>query len=109
MSGTVVQASLEAYNDHDAAAFAACFATDGIIRSLPDNQVIAHGHEEIKARYLSLFNRYPQVKAMVDKRVEEGSLVMDFEVISGKEQPAKALGVYLVKDGLITQAWYMNL
>ena len=104
-----VQAQLEAYNRHDAPAFAATYAEDARIYFFPDREWIA-GKEKIHETYGKLFTSTPAVHAEVTQRIVQGERVIDQEHVSGLPNggTAVAVAIYEVKDGLITRVWLMQ-
>jgi uncharacterized protein (TIGR02246 family) len=104
----VVDQQVAAYNRRDPDGFVACYATDAQIVQ-PDGQLLASGHDEIRARYGELFDNSPQLHADIRNRIEVGSVVVDEEYVTGFVLPnmpseIHAVAVYRVADDLIQGA-----
>jgi uncharacterized protein (TIGR02246 family) len=104
-----VRAQLEAYNRHDAPAFAATYAEDARIYVFPDQEWIA-GREKIRETYGRMFTSTPAVHAEVTQRIVQGERVIDHEHLSGLPNgaTATAVAIYEVKNGLIKRVWLMQ-
>src|SRR5688572_25027160 len=87
-----VQAQLDAYNRHDAPAFAATYAEDARIDRFPDRPWIA-GREKIRETYGALFASMPNVHAEVVQRIVQGDRVIDHERLSGLPNGASTIAV----------------
>lgn len=96
----VVQRQLDAYNSHDADAFLSCYAADVVIRHA-DGRVLMTGHDEMRARYQGLFDRYPDVTATVPHRIQVGDWVVDEEQVQLGDQLIHVVVGYRVQDELI--------
>jgi uncharacterized protein (TIGR02246 family) len=104
-----VQAQLDAYNAHDAEAFAATYAEDARIYVFPDREWIA-GREKILEVYRQLFASTPAIHAEIAQRIVQGARVIDQEHLTGLPDgtTASAVAIYEVLDGLITRVWLMQ-
>ena len=104
-----VQAQLEAYNAHDAEAFAATYAEDARIYMFPSREWIA-GREMILEVYRQIFASTPAIHAAIAQRIVQGERVIDQEHVSGLPNGAtvSAVAIYEVHDGLITHVWLMQ-
>ena len=102
------QRQLDAYNAHDADAFAACYAPDVRVERLPGGEVVAEGREALRALYADLFRREPARRADLLARVACGRFVVDHErVASGPgAEPKFAVAIYEVEGGLIRRVWF---
>jgi len=106
----VVQRQLDAYNAHDLAAFAACYADDAALWRMPAAVPAMTGRAALAAFYGSeRFNR-PGLRADLVGRLVVGGKVIDHERIVGlDESPREAIAVYAVgADGLIATAWFFD-
>lgn len=103
----VVQAQVEAYNAGDIEGFLDCYDEDAEIVRLEDAEVIAHGHEEIRAQYAELFEAFPDLHCDVPEEFTVGEWVVSREHITGmgEEGPMDALAVYNVVGGEIRRLW----
>jgi uncharacterized protein (TIGR02246 family) len=108
----VIQAQLDAYNRHDAEAFAATYAPDAEIVELATGSLIAKGTAAIRAFYATRFQANPRLHAEVLHRVLQRPFVVDQERIAGAPSvpggpecpPLTAVVVYELKDGSIARA-----
>jgi hypothetical protein len=101
----VVDHQLAAYNRRDLEGFVGCYAAEAQIVQ-PDGQLLASGHDEIRARYGELFDQSPDLHAESRNRIEVGSAVVDEEFVTGFVLPGMpseihVAAVYRVADGLI--------
>jgi len=112
----LIQAQLDAYNRHDAEAFASTYAADAEIIELATGTLIAKGTSAIRAFYSARFQANPGLHAEVLHRVLQGPFVLDQERITGlvlapggSERPAlTAVVIYEVKDGRIARTWLVR-
>lgn len=98
----VVDRVLDALNAHDLERFVACYADDATIEDGHDN-VMAAGHDELRARYGPMFERYPEVRVTPLHRIDVGSFVVQHEEVTGRGEPERHVAVYLVRDGRIAR------
>lgn len=108
----VIQAQLDAYNRHDAEAFAAAYAADAEVVELATGTVIAKGRAAIQAFYATRFQANPRLHGEAIHRLVQGAFVIDQERLTGaldpngaERPPFTAVVIYHVKDGHIAQAW----
>ncbi|NWJ40730.1 MAG: nuclear transport factor 2 family protein [Geothrix sp.] len=112
----VIQAQLDAYNRHDAEAFAATYAADAEIVELATGALLAKGTAAIRAFYAARFQANPTLHAEVLHRVLQTPFVLDQERITGvllvpggaERPPLTAVVIYEVKDGRIARAWLVR-
>ena len=112
----VIQAQLDAYNRHDAKAFAAAYAPEAQILELATDTVLAKGTAAIRAFYSARFQANPRLHAEVLHRMLQGPFVLDQERITGilsepggpEQPPRTAVVIYEVKDGHIVRAWLVR-
>lgn len=108
----VVQRQLEAYNARDVEAFLATYDPQAELFGFP-SQPQARGHAALRAMYAALFARSPQLKATVDKRIVQGSFVIDRERVTGmpglpEGQAMEAVAIYEVVGGRIRRVWFIQ-
>ena len=105
---TVVQRQLDAYNAHDIAGFAACFAEDVSVLELGDGSVICEGREALRDLYGPLFERCPNLHARLVNRIASGEMIVDHESVTGMDDraPFEAIAIYEVMGGLVTRVWF---
>ena len=102
----VVERQLAAYNAHDVAAFADTYAADTRIYNFPDQPYLT-GRESVRAAYTQFFAGAPSVHATVPRRIVQGRLVIDEEVVTGISgaDTVRAVVIYEVTQGKISRAW----
>jgi hypothetical protein len=106
---SVVQAQLDAYNKQDVKAFAAVFALDvKIYNQVGDTIPSLTGRAAVEKRYGDLFKKYPKNYSTLAGRIVQGNYVIDHEVITGREQEARIVAIYEVKQGLIVRCWFIR-
>ena len=66
-----IERQLEAYNAHDAYAFAASFTEDGVIEDR-DGAVLMRSRDQVRSRYAELFAAQPDRKAEIVSRMRVG-------------------------------------
>ncbi len=112
----LIQTQLDAYNRHDAGAFAATYAADAEIVELATGVILAKGTTAIQAFYGARFQANPRLHAEVLQRVLQGPFVVDQECITGvlsapggpERPPVTAIVIYEVKDDRIARAWLVR-
>ena len=113
---TVIETQLQAYNRHDAEAFAATYAPVAEIMELATGTVIAKGTAAIRTFYAARFQANPNLHAEVLQRVLQLPFVIDQERITGvlttpggPERPAlTAVVIYEIKGDTIARAWLVR-
>jgi hypothetical protein len=107
---TVVQAQLDAFNEHDLDALLPLFAEDVVIHDLVDGSVMLRGIEAFRDRYVAVFRDRPRVRADLIGRLGLGSFVIDRERLTdGDEHPPEdALAIYEVDGRVITRMWFIE-
>lgn len=105
----VVQRQLEAYNDHDLARFAACYASNVELFRPPSGEPFISGRAALAEHYGDhRFNR-PGLHAELLGRLAVGNKVFDHERIVGlADQPVEALVAFEVQAGLIRRVWFFD-
>ena len=98
----VVERVVAALNARDLEAFVACYAPDATVENGHDN-VIARGHDELRARYGPGFERYPELRVDVLSRTGAGPFVVQQERVTGRGDTELHIAVYLLQDGLIAR------
>jgi hypothetical protein len=105
----VVQAQLDAYNRQDIKSFAATFAENAeLFQKIGDTVPAQKGRAAIEARYLQLFQQYPQNRSTLIGRLVQGNYVIDHEWITGRDRELKLIAVYEVIEGKIARAWFIR-
>jgi hypothetical protein len=103
----VVQEQLEAYNRHDIDAFLKTYSAEIKLFEFPDKE-ISSGLEAMRKTYGRLFEREPDRKARIAKRIVQGDFVIDHEEVSGGGREFKAVAIYRVKDDKIVTVWFLK-
>ncbi len=103
----VVQEQLEAYNRHDIEGFLKTYSQDIKLYDFPDKE-LSTGQDAMRQTYGKLFEREPNLKATIAKRIVQGDYVIDHEEVNFGGQKSKAVAIYRVKDGKITAVWFLN-
>ena len=103
----VVQEQLEAYNRHDVDAFLKTYSAEIKLYEFPDKE-ISSGLEPMRKTYGRLFEREPDRKAKIAKRIVQGDYVIDHEEVSGGGREFKAVAIYRVKNDKITAVWFLR-
>ena len=103
---TLVQRGIDAYNAHDAEAFASVYAADMELHDL-GGALYLSGREALRERYAQLFASAPNVHVEIVRRIVVGNNVIDEERIthtpSGRD--AHVAVIYEIRDGAIARAW----
>jgi uncharacterized protein (TIGR02246 family) len=101
-SARVVDALVEAYNAHDARAFAALFAEDAVAYEHPGKPAQI-GRIGIQAYYEKRFAELPALRTEVLHRIVVGDYIIDHERVVREEgqPPFETVAINLVRDGVI--------
>lgn len=103
----VVQEQLEAYNRHDVDAFLKTYSAEIKLYDFPGKE-ISSGLDAMRKTYGRLFERVPDLKAKIAKRIVQGDYVIDHEEVSGGGRESKAVAIYRVKNEKITAVWFLE-
>jgi hypothetical protein len=104
------QRQLDAYNAHDADAFADCFHPGVQLFDLKSGELRGEpGRDALRATYGGVFERCPQLHAEVTSRAVVGNTAFDREVVTGlQDHTVHAMAIYEVDDDeLITRVWFV--
>jgi len=100
---TVVDRVLAALNTRDLEAFVACYDPEATIEDGSDN-VLAHGHLEIRNRYRPMFETHPALHVEPLRRWQVGPFVVQEERITGRTtESERHIAVYQLEDELIVR------
>ena len=99
---SVVDRVLEALNAQDVDAFVACYGPDATIEDGYDHLGV-RGHDELRARYGAMFEKYPEIRVEPGWRTEVGSFVVQEETVSGRADHERHVAVYQIENGLIVR------
>jgi len=98
----VVDRVLAALNEHDLDAFVECYAPDATIGDGRE-QIRASGHDEFRALYGAMFDRYPSLHVEPGWRTTVGDFVVQEETVSGRGGHERHVAVYILVDGVIAR------
>lgn len=104
----VVEAQLKAYNARDIDAFMAVFHQDVELWALGGDAPVAKGFDNVKELYTQLFEKSPNLHSAVINRSVIGNKVIDYEIITGRnndDTPLYLVMVYEIKEGKIFRAY----
>lgn len=107
----VAQDQLIAYNNKDITNFIALFSVDASIYNFGDSTPIAEGKEAIKNVYKKLFESSPNLHSQVINRTVLGNKVLDYELITGRENNdavLKIIAIYEIENKLIKKATFIR-
>lgn len=107
----VVQKQLDAYNAKDLSLFLSVFHTDAALYNLGNETPIARGEEELKTIYGRLFEQSPNLHSNVVSRQVIGNKVLDYEVITGRNnqpEPLFLIAIYEVENGKIKRCYFVR-
>ena len=103
----VVQEQVEAYNRHDLEAFLKTYAPDVRVSDFPD-KLRYSGLEAMRERYGAVFDRDPDLKVRIAKRVVQGDHVIDHEEVNRGGQQFTVVAIYRVEAGKIAAVWFLR-
>lgn len=103
----IVQKQLDAYNSKDVNAFMAVFTEDVKLYNYP-NTLLSEGQDQMRKDYVSWFNRTPDLKATVDKRIVIGNKVIDEEQVTANGKIFNTVAIYEVENGLISKVTFIQ-
>lgn len=100
----IVQANLDAYNNHDIELFLSYFSEDVILVNFQDSKVNAEGKSAIRAIYEPYFEASPKLHSKILKRTVFDNKVIDHEYITGawgKDEAFELVLIYEVANNKI--------
>ncbi len=104
-----VQAQLDAYNKQDIEAFSLVFSKDVEVFNSPGDTIPSlKGRAAVYERYSALFKKYPKNYSTLTGRIIQGDYVIDHEYVTGRENPARIVAIYEVKEGFIVRCWFIR-
>jgi hypothetical protein len=106
-SEKIVQEQLEAYNRHDVEAFLKTYSSEIKLYEFPDKE-LSSGLDAMRETYGKLFEREPDRKAKIARRIVQGDYVIDHEEVSGGGRKFTAVAIYRVKAGKIITVWFVK-
>lgn len=102
----LAQEQLEGYNNRDIDAFLKPFAKDVSVYRYP-NQLSYQGIDEMRKRYLSYFERTPDLHCKILKRIVFKNTVIDHELVTRNGETVKAVAIYKMNGGKITSVTFL--
>lgn len=98
----VIDKLVEAYNAHDARAFADFFAPDVAVYEHPD-RLVQKSREEIFEYYQKLFGEFPENRTTVLHRIAIGDCIIDHERVQRRPdtEPFEVLAIYTMQKRFI--------
>ena len=104
-----VQRQTDAYNAHDAKAFAACFAQDAQLIQHPGIAQV-QGRDDIYKTFARVFREHGKVQMRILYRAQLGpSTVIEHQVVEGLgDAPVPSMVIYSLKGGVIQAAWFVG-
>nr|WP_321233230.1 nuclear transport factor 2 family protein [uncultured Psychroserpens sp.] len=104
---TIVQRNLDAYNARNIDAFMADYADDIKTYAYP-NTLRTEGKEAMRKSYKNWFDRVPDLRAFVKKRIVIGNKVIDEEQVTANGQILNAVAIYEVENGKIIKVTFIQ-
>lgn len=105
----LVDAQIEAYNDHDLERFCSFFAEDVEIGRLGQDRGLLSGKDALAARYSARFAETPDVHCTIDRRIALGTFVIDAErLINTGPDERHVIALYQVEGGRIRRVWFVE-
>ena len=98
----VVDRVVAAINARDIESFVACYAEDATIEDGYD-RVGIRGRDELRERYVAMFDRFPEIHVEPGWRTSVGDFVVQEETVAGRGDHTRHVAVYLVHDGVIAR------
>jgi hypothetical protein len=106
---TVVQAQVDAYNAHDVELFASCYSSDVKMQDLWDDTTDIVGKKDLLKTYQFLETVPEEFKVIIEKRMVNGAIVIDYERLTGLSDGREdrlVFAIYEVRDGKIKNVWF---
>ncbi len=105
----VVDRQLDAYNARDLEAFLGWYSADAKLTAYPSGKVVADGIEAMRKIYGKMFKKSPKLNCRIVKRIAQGDVVIDHELVSGigGKPYVRAIAVYRVKGNRIVSVMFM--
>ena len=103
----VVQRNLEAYNARDIDAFMSDYADDIKLYAYP-NTLQTEGKEAMRKSYKDWFERTPDLRAFIKKRIVIGNKVIDEEQVTANGKIFEAVAIYEVENDKIIKVTFIQ-
>lgn len=105
----VVQAQVDAYNAHDVELFASCYSSDIKMYDLGTETTDVVGKKDLLGNYQFLKTAPKEFKVIIEKRMVNGPIVIDYERLTGLSDGREdrlVFAMYEVRNGKIIKAWF---
>lgn len=102
----IVNQRMEAYNNHDIKKFMALYAENISIYTYPDEK-LASGKVHLESIFKPMFTE-AKVRVVIVKQVENGSYVINEEVVNYSGSNKKYVSIYKVENGLISEVRFVR-
>ena len=103
----IVQLQLDAYNARDIDVFMSTYTKDVKLYNYP-NSLLSEGQKQMRKDYNAWFNRTPDLKAFIKKRIVLGNKVIDEEQVTANGQVFNAVAIYEVENGKIAKVTFIQ-
>lgn len=103
----IVQKQLDAYNARDIDAFMATYSKDIKLYYYP-NELRTTGKEQMRKNYKQWFDKNPDLKAFIKKRIVIGNKVIDEEQVTINGDIFNTVAIYEVENGLINKVTFIQ-
>ena len=103
----IVQKQLDAYNAKDLDAFMAIYTEDIKLYNYP-NELLSEGKDQMSKDYISWFQRTPDLKASVKKRIVIGNKVIDEEQVTANGKIFNTVAIYELENGRIRRVTFIK-
>ncbi len=103
----IVQKQLDAYNAKDVDAFMAIYTESVKLYNYP-NELLSEGKDQMRKDYIAWFQRTPDLKASVKKRIVIGNKVIDEEQVTANGKIFNTVAIYEVENGLIRKVTFIQ-
>ncbi|MEP3371086.1 MAG: nuclear transport factor 2 family protein [Maribacter dokdonensis] len=102
----IVDKQVETFNARELQAFANCFSKNVVVKNYPKDTLYI-GREILKEKYLSFYDRTPNIDVKVSSRIHLGKTVIDQEQITIGDKQFQQVAIYEV-DGLINSMTFIK-
>ncbi|MEH6535737.1 MAG: nuclear transport factor 2 family protein [Psychroserpens sp.] len=103
----IIQKNLEAYNARDIDAFMKDYSDDVKLYAYP-NTLQTEGKDAMRKSYSDWFDRVPDLRAFVKKRIVIGNKVIDEEQVTANGKIFNAVAIYEVENGKIVKVTFIQ-
>lgn len=104
-----VQRQLDAYNRGDIDDFCANYLSGVRVRAFPGGEEVLSA--PFRDSYEQLFSKNPNNHVELVSRMVHGRIVIDEEIITGREgqiEPLRVIAIYQVGEQLIENVWFLS-